>query len=98
MDAEESKMPVNQFQDLGDLSQKIRLITETGPSGVETLMPNDGVGHGEAMSDFRQVLESHYGNQLSELAGDDEQVIVQRIVLKSDEMPHIEYQLVDERE
>jgi hypothetical protein len=87
-----------EFQDLGELTKTLRTVEGIGPSGVEVLRSNDDSTHSDAMEDFRAVVDGHYSDAIDELAGDAERVIIERIVIQSDERPYIEYSLVDEVE
>lgn len=89
---------VEELQDLGDLSPIILKEEDTGPGGVEPLVTDDGKGFGEASEAFREVLDEYYGDRLDELAGDGERVLVDRLVVPSDDVPHVEYQIVEERD
>jgi len=89
---------VQQFQDLGELTQIIRMPDETGPSGVETLLPDEPANHSEALQELRAVIDEYYSESFDRLADDDERVIVERLVVPSNDLPHIEYKIVDEVE
>lgn len=84
------------FQDLGDATLTIRNLDDIGPSGIAQLVPDDDGDHLGALEEIREVLEENYGEQLDKLTDDDEKLIVERAVLRSDELPHIEYRVVDE--
>lgn len=88
-------MQLNEFQDLGDLQLKLRSIEDTGPSGVEPLYPDDDKSHVEALEKIRDIVDEHYGEMFDRLCDDDEEVVIERLVLKSDDVPYIEYQVVD---
>lgn len=88
---------VESFQDLGDLTQTVRTTDEVGPSGIEPLVLDTDATHGDAMQELRAVIEKNYGDHLDRLADDGEKVIINRLVVQSDDHPHIEYQLVEEQ-
>lgn len=85
-----------EFQDLGDLSHTVRKQEDIGASGASVLMPDDDTSFGDASQAFRDVLDEHYSEHIDKLADDGETVIVERLVLPSDDVPRIEYQLVEE--
>lgn len=87
---------VIELQDLGELKSTIRTVEGVGPTGVEPLMPDEGTSFGEASEAFRGVLEEYYGDNLDRLAGEDERVLIERVVVKADDVPYIEYTIVDE--
>jgi hypothetical protein len=86
---------LHEYQDLGESKKLIRRPEETGRSGVEVLVP-DGGSQTEALEQIRDVIDEHYGNNLDRLCDDDERVVINRLVLQSDDLPHIEYRIVDE--
>lgn len=92
------QLPIEEFQDLGELKQTIRTIDEVGPSGVEPLVPDDSASHGEALQNLRAVIDEYYGDHLDRLANEDEEVIIERLVVLSDDLPYIEYSIVEARE
>lgn len=94
----DGKLPVEEFQDLGNLSQTIRTVDEVGPSGVEPLVPDDATSHGEALQNLRAVIDEYYGDHLDRLADEDEEVIIERLVVLSDDLPYIEYSIVEGRD
>lgn len=87
---------IEEFQDLGDLKSTLRRSESVGPSGVESLVPDEGKTFAEAQAAFREVVEEYYGDNLDRLAGEDEEALIERIVVKSDDVPHIEYTVVEE--
>lgn len=87
-----------QFQDLGELQPTIRTVDGVGANGVARLIPDDDKSHVEALEDIREVIDEHYGERIEDLAEDGQEVVIERVVLRSDDLPHIEYRLVDERE
>jgi len=91
-------LDVEQFQDLGDLGQTLRLSEEVGGAGVEPLLPDDSGSHTSAIQKFRQIVDEHYGDNLERFAGDGEKVLIERLVVPSDDVPHIEYRVVDSRD
>jgi hypothetical protein len=86
------------FQDLGELKQIVRFPDETGSAGVETLLPDEAASHGEALAEIREVVDKYYGGNFDRLADEDERVVVERFVAPSDDLPYIEYRVVDDRE
>ena len=86
------------FQDLGELTQIVRTPEGTGPSGVETLLPDEPANHGEALEEIRAVIDEYYSESLDRLADENERVVVERLVVPSNDLPHIEYKIVDEVE
>lgn len=87
---------IEEFQDLGDLGPYIRSIDMVGPSGVEPLVPNEDTSFADASEAFRDVLDEHYDERMDELTEDGEKLIVERLVLQADDVPYIEYSIVDE--
>jgi len=87
---------IEEFQDLGDLGPYIRSIDMVGASGVEPLVPNDDASFADASEAFREVLDEHYDERMDELTEDGEKLIVERLVLQADDVPYIEYSIVDE--
>ena len=85
-----------QEQNFGDLSQTIR-VDEPAGSGVEVLYPDENSGHIEALEKINKVIYEHYGDDISELADEDEEVIITRVTLPSDDLPQIEYSIVSEK-
>lgn len=85
-----------QFQDLGELKSIVREPEDIGASGVEPLLPDDAARHGEALSDIRAVVDEYYGDHLDHISGEGERVVIERLVVPSNDLPHIEYQLVEE--
>lgn len=90
--------PIEQLQDLGELQPTIRRVSEVGANGVARLIPDDNKSHIEALEDIRGTIEEHYGERIDDLAADDQEVVIDRVVLRADDLPHIEYRLVAERE
>jgi hypothetical protein len=86
------------MQDLGDFHETVRTTDQIRRSGVDVLMPDETGDHGEAMHGIREVLEQHYGEHLDELAEEGKVVIINRAVFPSDDVPRIEYTVVDEME
>lgn len=89
---------VEEFQDVGDLKPVIRSIDMVGPSGVEPLVPDNDSTFGESTEVFRDVLDEHYGERLDELTEEDEELVIERLVIQADDVPYIEYTIVDEFE
>jgi len=89
---------VQQFQDLGELKQVVRMPDETGASSVEILLPDEPANHGEALAEIREVVDKYYGGSFDRLTEEDERVIIERLVVPSDDLPRIEYQIVDDYE
>jgi|APHM01.1.fsa_nt_gi hypothetical protein len=87
---------VQEFQDLGELSKVVRIEDDVGPSGVDTLVLDDGKRFADAANDFREVLDEYYGDHIEKRTREDEKIVVERVVLQSDELPYIEYQIVSE--
>lgn len=85
-----------QFRDLGELSPTIRLESGVGPRGVEPLAPNDDESHITALEQIRTIIDEHYGDSIERLCGDDQELIIERAVFLSDNVPYIEYQIVEE--
>lgn len=88
---------VAQLQDLGDATVTVRRHDEVGSNGVARLLPDDDGSHLDALADIREVIDEHYGERIQALADDDEEAIIERVVLRSDDLPHIEYRVVEER-
>lgn len=90
-------MIIFEEQDLGDLSQTIRQAdgVSTGRD-IELLYPDDDKEHIDAMQAFRDVLDEYYGDRLDELVDDDEELIITRVNIVSDDVPMIEYAVVEE--
>lgn len=89
---------VRDFQDLGDATVTIRRWDEVGANGVARLIPDDDGSHLDALEDIRATIDEHYGERIQDLADDDQEVIIERVVLRSDDLPHIEYRVVEARE
>lgn len=92
----DSDVRVRDFQDLGELTRTIRREDEVGYSGVELLIPEPNGEHTEAIQEIRSVIDEHYGESVERLADDDERVIIEQLVIPADDLPYIEYTLVDE--
>lgn len=86
------------FQDLGEMRQRIRSQDGIGSTGVEVLPPDDDGNHGEALAEIREVVDEHYGDHISELEGDDEILVIEKISFRSDGLPYILYQRIDDWE
>ncbi len=87
---------VIELQDLGELKTTLRTAEGTGPTGVETLRVNDGKSFSEASEAFRAVLDEYYGENFDRITGPDESVVIERLVVQSDDLPYIEYRIVEE--
>ena len=94
---EDEDSTVKTFQDLGEVAQSVRFTEECGPRGVASLIPDDG-SHIDAMGNIRDIIDEYYGDNIDRIADDDQRVIIERLVVPSDDLPYIEYQLVDDRE
>mgnify|MGYP006876388947 CR=1 FL=1 len=92
------KNSVMQLQDLGERSPTIRGDSEVGPNGVARLIPDDDKSHIAALEDIRETIEQHYGDRIDSLVNDEQAICIDRVVLRADDLPHIEYTLVAERE
>lgn len=88
---------LHEYQDLGELKKVIRQPKETGASGVEMLVPDDG-RQIEALEQVSDAIHDHYGNSLDRLCDDDQRVIIERVTFRSDDLPYIEFTVVDEVE
>jgi len=86
---------VEEFQDLGDLCSTIRKREDVGVNGVLRLQPDGDGSHAEAMEDIRDVIDEHYGERIDLVVDEDEKIIIERAVILSDNLPYIEYQLVE---
>jgi hypothetical protein len=91
-------LDVEQFQDLGDVGKTLRTVDEVGGEGVSPLLPDGAGDHTAAIEEIREIVDEHYGDSLDELSGDDEKLVIERLVLPSDCVPHIEYRIVDSRD
>lgn len=89
---------VEELQDLGELTQTIRKEDDVGPSGVNVLVPDEAEEHADAISEIRSIIDEHYGDTLDRLSGEGERVVIERLVVQSDDLPHIEYRLVTDRD
>jgi hypothetical protein len=92
----EPNFDVKQLQDLGDATVKVRPADDVGARGVTRLIPDDDGNHLNALEEIREVLDEHYGERIEEIANDGTEVVVERVVLPADDLPYIEYRLVDE--
>lgn len=87
-----------QLPDLGE-GVVIRREQSIGTSGVIQLTTDtDSSRYMEAMEEIRDVLEKHYGHRFADVVDDDEQMVIDRFVARSDDVPYIEYQTVDSYE
>lgn len=85
-------------QDLGDLTTTVRSKDEVSTRrNIDVLYPDSDKEHIDAMEGFRDVIEENYSEKLDELADDGERVIITRLIVVSDDIPMIEYAVVDER-
>jgi hypothetical protein len=91
-----AEVQVTELQNLGELTQTIRTEDEVGQSGIESLIPEPDGKHTDAMQEIRSVIDEHYGESVERLAGDGEQVVIERLIVPADDLPHIEYTLVDD--
>lgn len=90
-------MIIFEEQDLGELSQTVRQAEQVSTKrDVELLHPDADKTHGEAMEAFRDVIEEYYSERLDELTDDGEQLIITRANIVSNDVPMIEYAVVDE--
>lgn len=89
--------PVRNFQDLGESTVTIRKWDEVGANGVARLIPDDDGSHLDALADIRETIDKHYGERIEDLADDGQEVIIERVVLRSDDLPHIEYRVATEK-
>lgn len=89
---------IETLQDVGRRPPLIRTTMMIGQSGVATLVPDNDSKFLDANNQFRKVLDEHYGERLDELAEDDEQLVIERVVVQADRVPYIEYTVVEELE
>jgi hypothetical protein len=85
-----------ELQDLGSDSKILRREEDVSARGVESLVPDEGESHLEAMKEIREVIDEHYGDQIEDIAPAGHEAVVERIVLRSETVPHVEYTLVEE--
>lgn len=90
--------PIEQLQHLGDLQPKIRRVGDVGGNNVSRIIPDDDKSHIGAVENIRETIEEHYGDCIANLAGDEQEVVIERVVVRNDDLPHIEYRLVAEGE
>lgn len=84
-------------QDLGELSVVTRPKENVSTRhNIEILYPDEGREHIEAMKAFRDVIDEYYGDRLDELVDDNERIIIERVYILSDDVPFIEYAVVEE--
>ena len=87
---------IAEFQDLGSEEKTLRLVENVSSRGVQTLTPNSEGSHAEAMKEIREVIDKHYGPSIEKVAPEFHEPVVERLVLRSDTLPHMEYTLVEE--
>jgi demethoxyubiquinone hydroxylase (CLK1/Coq7/Cat5 family) len=85
-----------ELQDLGEIGPTIRPDNMVSSSGVATLTLDDESSFIDSMDALREVLDEHYGDHLEELSSEDEKLVIERVVLRSDEHPYIEFNVVEE--
>ena len=86
---------------LSDLGQDavIRREKSVNASGIVQLTTDrDKSTHMKAMEEIRDILEKHYGHRFVDVTDDDEQMVIDRFVARSDDTPFVEYTLVDSYE
>lgn len=92
-------LPTQEMQDLGEATRTIRPAREVGGSGVATLVPNEDASHLEAMEEIRAIIDEYYGESIDRVVDNDgDRVVVERLVVNSDDLPHMEYSIVSEIE
>lgn len=89
-------MKAIESQDLGDVTVTIRPQDKAGPTGVESLIPDDNGSHIDALEEIRSIIDENYGNHIDSISDDGENVLIERLTLPSDDLPHIEYRIIEE--
>lgn len=87
---------IAELQDLGAENKTLRRVEDVSTRGVATLTPGADGSHAEAMKEIREVIDRHYGGSVERVAPEFHEPVVERIVLRGDTLPHMEYTLVEE--
>lgn len=89
---------LEEFQDFGEIKPIIRSTDMVGASGVQSITPDEDKSFADASEAFREVLDEYYSEWLDNIEQEDERLVIERLILQSDDIPYIEYTIVDELE
>lgn len=94
---EESVQPFTELQDFGELNPTLRRPSDIGASGVQPLVPDQDESHIDTMEVIREQIDQTYGDVLDSFTDSGEELLIDRVTFRADDVPIVEYTVVDEQ-